>query len=262
MDIYERIKQRRIELGMSQDQLARLVGYETRGAISRIESGTRKINNEQIVAFANALQTTPLYLMGIEEEYINPNESSRLSKHVGEIVKSTMINKGYNETVLAALIGISVDEVTNIIEGKNSYFSLELLSRFSKVLGVPQSHFVNILTPVRNIGINMAHIRMLSGITQEQLANKTNIPLTRYINIEGGSQVSFSEIQKFADCYCIPTALVIGYDYSKADEKNIHMLRMLSHVHEWVNTVEETVFTEEEMKEIMNYAKFVVSKRG
>lgn len=67
-DIYARIKQLRIEKDMTQDELANLVGYSDRTAIAHIEAGKRNITQSKIVAFANALGTTPAYLMDGEEK--------------------------------------------------------------------------------------------------------------------------------------------------------------------------------------------------
>ena len=64
MTIADRIKQRRIELNMSQQELAEKVGYKTRSAINKIELGHRDIRQKQIQAFAEALNTTTEYLMG------------------------------------------------------------------------------------------------------------------------------------------------------------------------------------------------------
>lgn len=69
--LHDRIKNRRLELKMSQDELAQKTGYKTKSAISRIESGTRDITQSQIKLFAKALQTTPSYLMGWDEESSN-----------------------------------------------------------------------------------------------------------------------------------------------------------------------------------------------
>ena len=60
----DRIRKRRIELDMTQEELAIKTGYKTKGAISRIESGTRDISQSQISIFAKALNTTESNLMG------------------------------------------------------------------------------------------------------------------------------------------------------------------------------------------------------
>lgn len=68
MTIYERIRQLRISAGMSQDELARTMGYKDRSMITKIESGKVDISQKKIMTFAQALNTTPSYLMGWTEE--------------------------------------------------------------------------------------------------------------------------------------------------------------------------------------------------
>lgn len=67
MEIGEKIKHRRELLGMSQDELAKKVGYKSRSSINKIETDGRGLPQSKIVAFAKALETTPAYLMGWEQ---------------------------------------------------------------------------------------------------------------------------------------------------------------------------------------------------
>jgi transcriptional regulator with XRE-family HTH domain len=75
--IGDRIKARRLELNMSQDELARLVGYKSRSSINKIESDGRLLPQRKIMEIANALNTTPAYIMGWEES--NETEAPSLS---------------------------------------------------------------------------------------------------------------------------------------------------------------------------------------
>lgn len=68
MNIYERIKLRREEIGMSQDELASKSGYKTRSSICKIEDGKTDLPQSKITAIAKALNTTTAYLMGWTEE--------------------------------------------------------------------------------------------------------------------------------------------------------------------------------------------------
>lgn len=63
----ENIKSRRKQLNMTQDELAKKLGYKSRSSINKIELGINDISQRQIVSFAKALDTTPAYLLGIEE---------------------------------------------------------------------------------------------------------------------------------------------------------------------------------------------------
>lgn len=76
MTIGERIKQLRTDLGITQEELAQSVGYSSRSTINKIEAGDRKINQDTITLFAKALNVSPAYLMGWEdEEQESANES-------------------------------------------------------------------------------------------------------------------------------------------------------------------------------------------
>ena len=68
--IGERIKTRRLQLGYSQEYLAKLLGYKSQVAISRIESGQRDFPRAKVEAFAKALDTTTDYIMGFENSPI------------------------------------------------------------------------------------------------------------------------------------------------------------------------------------------------
>ena len=67
MTIGERIKARRDELGMSQEKLAHKIGYKSKTSINKIELGIQELRQSKIKQIADALQTTPVYIMGWKE---------------------------------------------------------------------------------------------------------------------------------------------------------------------------------------------------
>ncbi len=67
MTIGERIKQKRLELNLSQDELAKKVGYKSRSSIQKIESA-RNLPITKVEKMANALDCDPGYLMGWTED--------------------------------------------------------------------------------------------------------------------------------------------------------------------------------------------------
>lgn len=66
-DIYQRIKMRREELGLSQEALAKRMGYKSKSSINKIEMGINDIPQSKVLAFARALNTTTAYLMGDDD---------------------------------------------------------------------------------------------------------------------------------------------------------------------------------------------------
>lgn len=63
MTIGERIRQRRMELNMTQDELAKRTGYKSRSSINKLESA-RILPSRKIERMADALECTPSFLMG------------------------------------------------------------------------------------------------------------------------------------------------------------------------------------------------------
>ena len=85
MTIGERIKSRREELNMTQTELASKVGYTSKSTIARIESGSNQLKQKMIIRFANALDTTPAYLIGWDaasSENTNPKTESQIIKDI------------------------------------------------------------------------------------------------------------------------------------------------------------------------------------
>ena len=64
LELYKNIKKRRLELGMTQSDLAEKLGYSDKSMIAKIESGKVDLAQSRIIAFADALRVTPSDLMG------------------------------------------------------------------------------------------------------------------------------------------------------------------------------------------------------
>lgn len=65
--IHDRIRRRREQLGITQDTLAQKLGYKSRSSVNKIESGENDIPRSRIQAFADVLETTPGWLMGLDQ---------------------------------------------------------------------------------------------------------------------------------------------------------------------------------------------------
>lgn len=68
MEVGERIKYRREQLNMTQDELAKKVGYTSRSSVAKVEANANGMVQSKLILFAEALQTTPAYLLGWEDE--------------------------------------------------------------------------------------------------------------------------------------------------------------------------------------------------
>lgn len=68
VDIGKRIKNKRIENGLTQEELATKMGYKTKSTINKIENGVNDVAQKNIYKFAEVLNTSIAYLMGWEED--------------------------------------------------------------------------------------------------------------------------------------------------------------------------------------------------
>ncbi len=76
MQIGNIINNRRVQLGLSQTELANKLGFKSKASISRIELGVQNLPQNKILEMAKALDISPEYLMG----WRNTLESSSDSK--------------------------------------------------------------------------------------------------------------------------------------------------------------------------------------
>lgn len=70
MTVGQRIKLKREERGLSQLELAKKVGYETKGAVSMVEAGKRELPIEKLCEIAKVLNVSPNWLLGWAEDPI------------------------------------------------------------------------------------------------------------------------------------------------------------------------------------------------
>lgn len=123
--LYTNIRNRRIELGMSQEELAQKMGYTSRSTIAKIEAGKNDIPQSKIQAFAVALNTTPGRLMGWDsEEFKAPEIASDIT--IFPVIGT--IAAGYNEIAVENWSGETVEVPTSYLKGrkKDEFFVLSV----------------------------------------------------------------------------------------------------------------------------------------
>ena len=64
-DLSSRIRQRREQLGLSQEELAARMGYRSKSSINKLEKGINDLPRAKLEELAAALDTTPAWLMGL-----------------------------------------------------------------------------------------------------------------------------------------------------------------------------------------------------
>lgn len=102
-ELHKNIRKRRLELGMTQSELAKLAGYENRSSIARIERGDHDLPQSKIEDIARALKVTPSYLAGWEGEDVaelTAMQEDTMSKFLQLSYEHQLVVGGVIETLL------------------------------------------------------------------------------------------------------------------------------------------------------------------
>ena len=129
MEFSKKVKARRIELGLSQEELAKRMGYSSRTSINKIENG-RPVSQKIISRLADALDVTVAYLMGWEELDKYNNDST-----IGALLKSLRTNNNISLVEVAEEMHISVDDVKQYENGTKNV-PLPILMAFAKYYNI------------------------------------------------------------------------------------------------------------------------------
>lgn len=132
MTIGNRIKLRRQELGLTQTELAHRLGLKSKVSISTVENDKEDLTTDRIKKFADALETTPAYLMGWEET------SAFRRRHIYEsdIVQTKDGQWGLQYEAKPIVPQAELDELAKAYV--DALASAEILKRYSELLKNPQ----------------------------------------------------------------------------------------------------------------------------
>ena len=119
-EIGNRIKTLREKKGISQDELAKLVGYTSRSSVNKIELGKTNLSQSRIIKIATALNVTPAYIMGWNG---TEDEIRVLSLHEKNVIKAYR-NKPEMQPAVDKLLGVEntdalLEDMKNTVEGIN-----------------------------------------------------------------------------------------------------------------------------------------------
>ena len=110
-----RIRNKRIELELTQEELAKRMGYKSKAAICKVERGDDNITTDRIRAFAKALECTPAYLMGWEDE---EGLTTDMAQNLASLTKNHRLL--HYATLLNNLDESQKDVIYNMIDALNS----------------------------------------------------------------------------------------------------------------------------------------------
>lgn len=112
MTIGERIKNRRKELNLTQEELAKKAGYKNKSDISKMESAGNEIGMNRLHKIAPALNTTVEYLMGWEKDMVDDSPALKaamrsndesITAFAAQIYKSQIVDKFLSDETIEVI---------------------------------------------------------------------------------------------------------------------------------------------------------------
>lgn len=130
----------------------------------------------------------------------------------------------------------------------------------------------NDLTTYQKFGNRIKELRKINGVTQKDLSSSIGVTQSTIVAIEKGQRrIPLNMLTSIADFFSITVDELIDTnkllnreltEESKSTETIPFVSKTSYERHSlWIKHVEETNFSDEEFKEIMDFAKFVISKR-
>ena len=164
MKFGERLKQRRLELKMSAEELAKTIG-KNRATIYRYEKGDiESVPIDVLEPLANALDITPAWLMGWDSETDSTDNETgnndidvQFIGSVGKVVKSLRMMRNLSLEEFSDETGIPVEELKRYETGE-SHIPQSVMETMADFLNVT----VEDLTSA-NITVNRTHIAYVSN---------------------------------------------------------------------------------------------------
>ncbi|MCI8283964.1 MAG: helix-turn-helix domain-containing protein [Firmicutes bacterium] len=141
IELYKNIRKLREEKGLSQDELAKLTGYTSRSSITKIEKGEVDLTRSKIIAFAQALGTTPGNLMGWDNDTptnwkptLNEKEHLDIAKEVESILN------GLDADTAISFDGEAISDTTKELLRKSLENTLETARLVAKEKYTPKKY--------------------------------------------------------------------------------------------------------------------------
>lgn len=128
----------RKQLGWTQEELAKKMGYKSKSTINKIELGINDISHSKILQFAKVLKTTPAQLMG-ETKISNPPSDNKMTFAQNLRKYMSLTNTSRND--LSEAIDISYYTISSWLNG-SKYPRIDKIELLASYFGVPKSALI------------------------------------------------------------------------------------------------------------------------
>lgn len=254
----ERVKARREELGLSQAELSRRVGYTSRSTIGKIEIGESDVSRDKIIALANALQTTPEYLIGWDEKSTKINTQT-----IGDRIRERREELDISVSELAKRLGKNRATVYRYESNDIEDMPSSMLEPLAKALQTTPEYLMgwdekNTQMNTQTIGDRIRERRLKLGLSGAELAKRIGIPKSTMFRYEGeySDNIPIDIIRPLARILQTTPEYLMGWD-----EKNTQMNSQAMEYSESLKRLrKQKGITQQELADILCVDKTSISK--
>lgn len=111
MNVGDKIREQRIKLGLSQEELALKMGYNGRSTIEKIESGAVEVSHTKVVQYAKILGVSVDYLLGTDDDSVETNAIEQPAVHIIAVVAVLLAVVVAVLVVAPKIFVVSVDDL-------------------------------------------------------------------------------------------------------------------------------------------------------
>ena len=182
-------------------------------------------------------------------------------------LRHLMNENGKNQKEIAEIVGVSAPAVNDWLKAK-IYPRIDKIEILANHFGILKSDLIE-AKPIRvsgkmysdaEVGSFIKRKRLEKGLTQTQLAETLGTSTTTVARWESGNvnQLQKSPMMKIlANTLGVPPLVILGFATKEAELEN----KRQAQYEEWERQFADVDFTDEELNEIINFAKYILTKR-
>lgn len=220
MGIGRRIKQRREELGMTQEELAKRLGYKSKSTVNKVELEINDITQSKINAYANALDTTVISLMGYEEDDSILSKETLLT--IGNKISHQRKLLNISADDLSKQLGISRATLYRYENGDVKKIPSTILNPLATILQTTPADLmgwndIDTLKPeISTLGEKIKQLRSNMNISQVDFATKIGVSKQTLYKYENNiiTNIPFDKIEDIARIANVSPAYLMGWEQS------------------------------------------------
>ena len=188
---------------------------------------------------------------------------------VGKRIRNARKTKKLSMKKLGELVNLHESTISRYEKGEIQALDVDKLKEFADVLGVSPIYLMGMETEKEHMtkkerGKRLTELRNKKGLTLGELSIVTEIPIKELTYYEKGLiDMPLEHVRRLSQYYNVPVESLLAFDVK--DNSSIAELMenmdVIKNAQRWNDEVATAHFSEEEMSELIKYAKFILSQR-